>query len=386
MNTANKYLKTGLFKTYKKENEKRLPIHPQHLLSLISYNLISSIYLEENYGTNFGIPDEDFIKAGYNIVSRDSLFEMCDMIILPKPVIDDLKQMKDGQILCGWSHAIQQFEIAEIAIAKKLTLIAWEEMHTWNNGEKSLHIFYRNNELAGYAGVIHYLGLQGLDGMYGPRKKVSILGYGSVSKGAIYALQGRGFNNIHVFTKRPVHLIADKNPDVYYNQMINFPETDYLSVISTEGKISHLIEELRSSDIIVNGVLQDVTNPMMFISNIKQANSLKQFTSIIDISCDENMGFYFAKPTSFDDPTFKVGKNITYYSVDHSPSYLWNSATREISLSLIPYIETLMIGEESWSNDCTIMNAIDICSGNIRNEKILKFQNREFNYPHNIIK
>ena len=101
-------------------------------------------------------------------------------------------------ILCGWTHAVQQRDITDLAIRKKLTLLAWDEMNIENKHGK-LHIFYRNNELAGYAGVLHFLELKGMDGHYGPRKNVVILGYGSVSRGAIYALQGRGFNNITVY-------------------------------------------------------------------------------------------------------------------------------------------------------------------------------------------
>ena len=48
------------------------------------------------------------------------------------------------------------------------------------------------------------------------------------------------------------------------------------------------------------------------------------------------MGFEWARPTSFDDPMFTVGEGVHYYAVDHSPSYLWNSATWENSEALLP--------------------------------------------------
>jgi alanine dehydrogenase len=338
---------------------------------------------EEGYGESFGISNETIEKLGAKIVSRKELFELSDLIILPKPVVEDLQQMKEGQTLCGWTHAVQQTEITQLAIDKKLTLIAWEEMNAWTkDGKKSLHCFYRNNEMAGYAGVIHYLGLMGMDGMYGPRRKVSVLGFGSVSKGAIYALQGRGFNNIHVFTKRPTHLIADKNPDVYYHQLKGVSTGSDMFAKPTEGHITMLIDELADSDIIVNGVLQDVNDPLMFISKEDDLKYFRNFTSIIDISCDENMGFYFAKPTTFEEPTFKVNENITYYSVDHTPSYLWDAASREISLSLLPYLEILMKGPVEWFTNETVTKAIDINCGDIRNSNIISFQKRSKDYPY----
>ena len=58
----------------------------------------------------------------------------------------------------------------------------------------------------------------------------------------------------------------------------------------------------------------------------------------------EAMGFSWATPTTFDDPMFTVGGRVNYYAVDHSPSYLWNSATWENSEALMPFVETVMSG------------------------------------------
>jgi hypothetical protein len=88
------------------------------------------------------------------------------------------------------------------------------------SGEKLMHIFYRNNEIAGYSAVLHCLQIKGIDGLYGPRRKVVVFGWGAVSKGAISALRSRGFNNIHVYSKRKMHLVCDRNPDVYYHHLI----------------------------------------------------------------------------------------------------------------------------------------------------------------------
>ncbi len=67
---------------------------------------------------------------------------------------------------------------------------------------------------------------------------------------------------------------------------------------------------------------------------------------IVDVSCDEGMGFEWARPTSFAEPIFTVGAGVHYYAVDHSPSYLWNSATWEISEALIPHVGAVMSGPD----------------------------------------
>lgn len=350
-------MKTGVFKTSLKENEKRIPIHPSHIERL-SGEIIKELLFEKGYGDDYGYSDNQLEQIGCKFDTRDNLFKKCNIIILPKPVAKDLQQMQQGATLCGWTHAVQQRDITDIAIEKKLTLIAWEEMNYITKNTK-VHSFYRNNELAGYAGIIHYLQLAGLDGHYGERKKVVIFGFGSVSKGAIYALQGRGFNNIIVYTQRPTHLVADKNPDVWYK---NFNDDD-------------VWEDIYSANIIFNGVLQDVNNPLMFIHDSNQLAQLRRNCAIIDISCDKGMGFYFAEPTSFKNPIIKLDRGIQYYSVDHTPTYLWNASSREISAALVPYLKTI-VDPSKWSENAVINQAIDIKNGEIINQNINKFQKR----------
>jgi hypothetical protein len=54
---------------------------------------------------------------------------------------------------------------------------------------------------------------------------------------------------------------------------------------------------------------------------------------------------------------------VHYYAVDHSPSYLWNSATWEISEALLPHIETVLAGPAAWNSIPTISRAIEIRDG-----------------------
>lgn len=68
-----------------------------------------------------------------------------------------------------------------------------------------------------------------------------------------------------------------------------------------------------------------------------ESSSLKPGCLIVDVSCDEGMGFYFAKPTSFRDPMFRVR---------------------------------------------TVRRAVTIDAGVILNPAILSFQERQKEYPH----
>ena len=107
---------------------------------------------------------------------------------------------------------------------------------------------------------------------------------------------------------------------------------------------------LADNDIVVNCVLQDPDAPLVFVTE----EDLAAFTPgslIVDVSCDAGMGFSWARPTSFTEPIIAMANGVHYYAVDHSPSYLWNSATWEISEALLPHIDTLLAGPAAWDAD-----------------------------------
>ena len=80
-----------------------------------------------------------------------------------------------------------------------------------------------------------------------------------------------------------------------------------------------------------------------------------------------------------------MGDNILYYAVDHSPSYLWNSATWENSAAVIPFLRTVLEGGAAWDADETMSRAIEIRDGLVVNPAILSFQGRAAEPPYAVV-
>jgi alanine dehydrogenase len=158
--------------------------------------------------------------------------------------------------------------------------------------------------------------------------------------------------------------------------MIQFDhDGPYLSeVITDDGRVP-LAPFLAESDIVVNCTLQDPNRPLLYLKTTDLA-AFRPGSLIVDVSCDEGMAFEWARPTSFTDPMFTVGGTINYYAVDHSPSYLWNSASWEISEALIGFLPTVMAGPAAWAANETVSRAIEVDDGWVRNPAILEFQKR----------
>jgi alanine dehydrogenase len=374
-------LTLGVLAGSRKENERRLAIHPRHI-GRIDADLRARLVLERGYGERFGVSDADLEPLVGRVTGRAELLAAADVVLLPKPQAEDVAELRDGQALWGWPHCVQDPEITQLAVDKGLTLIAFEAMNHWrSDGSFGLHVFHKNNELAGYCSVLHAMELVGLTGDYGRRLSAVVIGFGATARGAVTALNAHGVHDVCVLTNREVAAVGSPIHSVRISQFDHDPEAPHLSHVLTDRGRVPLAPFLAQSDIVVNCTLQDPNAPLTYLAEEDLAG-FRPGSLVVDVSCDRGMGFTWARPTSFDDPMFEVGDHVRYYGVDHSPSHLWDSATWENSEALLPFLRTVLAGPAAWDDDDTIARAIEIRDGHIVNPAVLTFQGRAAAHPH----
>ncbi|HEX6248118.1 MAG TPA: N(5)-(carboxyethyl)ornithine synthase [Nocardioidaceae bacterium] len=365
----------------RKENERRLALHPDHL-GRIPQDVRERIYLETGYGERFGLSDDQLARWVAGLRTREQLLEQCDVILQPKPVLSDIEEMRVGQIFWGWPHCVQDEQLTQVGIDRQLTLIAFEAMNHWNrDGSFNLHVFHTNNELAGYCSVLHAMQLAGVTGDYGPRLRAAVIGFGATARGAVTALDALGVHDVDVLTHREVAAVASP---IHSARIIHFDSDKALPpashAVTERGRVP-VAQFLAEHDIIVNCVLQNTDSPETFMTD-EDLPGMRPGTLVVDVSCDEGMGFSWARPTTFDDPVFEVGDHVLYYAVDHSPSYLWRAATWENSEAILPFLGPVLAGPAAWDSNPTIRRAIEIQDGVVQNPAILTFQGRSPSHPH----
>ncbi|MDK1358976.1 N(5)-(carboxyethyl)ornithine synthase [Arthrobacter sp. zg-Y1219] len=373
----------GVIGTSRKTDERRLPLHPRHL-ERIEADVRERMILEQGYGERFGFADAQLAPLVARLAPRSEVMAASDVVLLPKPQAADLQDLSDGQILWGWPHCVQDPLITQLAVDKSLTLIAFEAMNHWTpDGGFGLHVFHKNNELAGYSSVLHALELAGSTGDYGRRLTAVVIGFGATARGAVTALKALGIHDVQVLTNRETAAVGSPIHSARILRLERDDDQPHLSHVVTDDGPEPLAQFLAGYDLVVNCTLQDPNAPLTYL----QESDLAAFAPgslIIDVSCDEGMGFSWAKPTSFAEPVFAVGAGILYYAVDHSPSHLWDSATWEISEAVLPFLRTVMSGPAAWDAEASVARAIEIRNGRILNPAILAFQGRSADYPHTV--
>lgn len=318
-------MKTIGFIISKKENEKRRALVLENIKKIKNKK---SVYFETNYGEVLGFTDEELIILGFNVVTEDYIINNCDIICDPKiGDYEHLDKIKNKTIF-GWVHATLNYDIAQTLIDNKITAIAWEKMF-----KDKVHVFYRNNEIAGEAAVLDAFLKYGKLPM---GLNIAIIGDGNTSHGAQTILKKLGAD-FHVFCRKD------------------------------EEKFKQIIKDF---NVIINCILWDPLRKDHIIYN-EDLKKMPKNSLIIDVSCDRNGGIESSVPTTIDDPIY-IKDSIVHYVVDHTPSLLYKDASISISKEVIKFVDLLI---EEKTNE-VLENAIIIKDGLVIDEEINKFQNR----------
>lgn len=283
------------FPTSSKEHEQRRALLPQQVAQLTHPE---NCIFELGYGAKLGFSDDAYRAAGARLAPQDDVLS-CPIIAEPK--IGDaiyLASLPAHTTLFGWIHAEENPDIAKVLTERKLTAYAWEHMH-----EGGRHIFWRNNQIAGEAAVLHaYL-------RYGKmpyETKVAVVGRGETAVGAVKVLQGLGAD-VTIYHRTTEQLLRD---------------------------------ELENYDVVVNCVLWDLERNDHILSREDVAR-MKPGSMIVDVSCDAEGGVETSRPTTIGAPVY-TEEQVIHYVVDHTPSIMYKTATAAISEAVVPYVEQLL--------------------------------------------
>ena len=218
--------------------------------------------------------DEQLAGQVGGLRSRAEIIATSDVVLLPKPTLEDVDALRPGQVLWGWPHAVQDAELTQLAIDKRLTLIAWEAMNHWTPaGGFVVHVFHLNNEMAGYCSVLHAMTLTGSTGHYGRHLTAAVIGFGNTARGSVTALNALGVNDVTVLTMRDVTAVASPIPSIVLDHMERRADDPRRTVVRTPTGAVPTAALLARHDIVVNCVLQDTDAPLMFVSTTSSARS-----------------------------------------------------------------------------------------------------------------
>ena len=288
------------------------------------------VYVETMAGVGSGFSDADYAEAGAKVcATAEEVWTTVDMIYKVKEIFpEEFKYLRDDIIIFTYIHSNAHKDQTLALMESKCTSIAYEDISD-DKGEWPL--LSPMSELAGKGGFLAALHFaQSVNGGAGKllanvcgvaTPVVTIIGAGHVGLGATELASGFGCR---------VNVL-----DINYEAMLKAKEHFPDNVNFMFSNRANMVECLKTSDVIINGILWPKTRKDHLI-NREDLKLMKPGAMIIDVACDDEGAVETCRSTSHDDPIY-YEEGILHYCVDNIPSAFANTASTTLANATLPF-------------------------------------------------
>jgi len=319
-----------------------------------------TILIETSAGAGSGFSDEEYRKAGAEIIDKQTLFQKADLIVKVKePLASEYDLFRDEQSLFTYLHLAPNPELTRLLLAKHVSGLAYETLE--HDGK--LPLLAPMSEIAGRMAPLmaafylqKFKGGSGVlpTGVSGVRPgKIVILGAGVVGTNA--ARVGIGLGMETVVTNRATAGLQ-RIDELFKGRVRTLPMTAHT-----------LEEEIVDADIIVGAVLVPGGRTPVLITR-KMLGIMKKGSVIVDVSVDQGGCVETSRPTTHDDPVFVVD-GIVHYCVTNMPGAYPRTSTLALTNATLPYVKLLANTgiEMAIAQSAEIRSALNTYQGKIMN-------------------
>jgi len=313
-----------------KEQEQRVALLPSAAEQLKRRG--HSVVVQKNAGLGSGYPDEDYTKAGAEIVgSAEEVFKRADMIVKVKePLSAEFPLLRKGQILFTYLHLAASKPLTEALLKSGVTGIAYETIQVNNR----LPLLEPMSEVAGRMSVVmgayflakHNNGsgvlLGGVPGVLPGR--VVVVGAGTSGVNALRMAKGLGAD------------VTILDIDVERLRFLDVAIDDLRTLYSSEANLNHLMPEC---DLLIGAVLLPGAKAPKLITRA-MLRKMKPGSVLVDISIDQGGCAETSRPTTHLQPTY-VDENVIHYCVANMPAAYARTSTQALTNVTYRYVQML---------------------------------------------
>ncbi len=313
-----------------KEQEQRVALLPSAVEQLKRHG--HTVLVGKNAGAGSGYPDEEYRKAGAEIVDLAiDVFGRAEMIVKVKePLKAEFPLLRTGQILFTYLHLAASKPLTEALLKSGVTGVAYETIQIGNR----LPLLEPMSEIAGRMSVVmgafflakHNGGsgvlLGGVPGVLPGR--VVVIGGGTAGVNAARMATGLGAD------------VTILEVDLERMRFLDITMGSAHTLYSSE---SHLQELMPNVDLLIGAVLVPGAKAPKLITRA-MLKKMKAGSVLVDIAIDQGGCAETSRPTTHLDPIY-VEEGVTHYCVANMPAAYARTATQALTNITYRYVELL---------------------------------------------
>ncbi len=324
-----------------KNNEFRVAITPIGVRELVARS--HEVVVESGAGVGSQISDEQYLAAGARIApDADSTWGAADVVLKVKePIESEYGFLRPGLTLFTYLHLAAEKRLAKELLAKQVTAIAYE---TVQPSPGFLPLLYPMSEIAGC--LAPQVGAHALLKAEGGRG-VLLGGVGGVANARVVIIgagvSGQNAANIALGMGADVTLL---DTDLTKLRMSFWRYNNRVHGLASSQLV--IEEQVRDADLVIGSVLIPGAAAPKLVTN-ELVSQMKPGSVLVDIAVDQGGCFEDTRPTTHDDPTFRV-HNSTFYCVANMPGAVPNTSTYALTNATLPYV--LRLADHGWKGAC----------------------------------
>jgi alanine dehydrogenase len=346
-----------------KNNEYRVAATPAGVAELTLHG--HEVLVQAGAGVGSAFPDDEYAAAGATIVdTADEVWARAEMILKVKePVASEYASIRPGQVLFTYLHLAADRPLTTALMESGATAIAYETVQL---PDRSLPLLSPMSEIAGrlsaQVGAYHLMRTNGgrgllLGGVPGtPKGRVVVIGGGVAGEHAATMALGLGAE-VTVFD---ISLPRLRALDARFDGRV-----------TTLRSSSHAIASaLASADLVIGSVLIPGASAPKLVTDAMVAD-MQPGSVLVDIAIDQGGCFEGSRPTTHDDPTFRV-HDAVYYCVANMPGAVPRTSTISLTNATLPY--AVAIANRGWeqalADDPALALGLNVHAGQVTNEAV----------------
>ena len=320
-----------------KNHEYRVAITPAGVHEFVRQG--HEVYVEAGAGDGSSIPDEEYRGAGARILpGPDDVWGEGELVLKVKePIAEEYHPMRSGQVLFTYLHLAASPECTKALLDRGVTGIAYETVEL---SDSSLPLLAPMSEVAGrlapQVGAYHLMRsgggrgvlMGGVSGVYAA--KVVVIGAGvSGMNAAAIAL---GMQAEVLLLDRDINKL--RRSDAIYQGHLQ-------TVASNAYEVERAVID---ADLVIGAVLVPGAKAPKLITN-ELVSRMKPGSVLVDISIDQGGCFEDSRPTTHDNPVYRVHDSL-FYCVANMPGAVPHTSTYALTNVTLPY--ALELANRGW--------------------------------------
>ncbi|MEQ4210079.1 alanine dehydrogenase [Actinopolymorpha sp. B9G3] len=309
------------------------------------------VVVERSAGEGSAIPDAEFVRAGARIVpTADDVWAEGELLLKVKePVAEEYDRLSKGQVLFTYLHLAASRACTDALLDSGVTGIAYETVQL---ADGSLPLLAPMSEVAGrlapQVGAYHLMRqgggrgilMGGVSGVYAA--KVVVIGAG---------VSGLNAAAIALGMQAEV-LLLDKNVE-----RLRQADRIYRGHLQTVASNAYEVERaVLDADLVIGAVLVPGAKAPTLVTN-DQVARMKPGSVLVDISIDQGGCFEDSRPTTHDEPTYRVHDSV-FYCVANMPGAVPHTSTYALTNVTLPYV--LELADRGWRDACRADHALGL--------------------------